>query len=374
MKPKNIIATSTVMAVVLPLLYLLYFRGQVIPATQGEASGWLQFIIDQLYPRLATERHRFAADFFLQKADQVVIRFSLVSLSLSLILWLYQKKEIIRNSIEEYFGQEVGFKAANSLISFLYLYLLYTSWDFYQEHQLLSGIQDFYTPAFPLKYLYPYFPTPIVAGIAYGLFILSALLCAFRIKPFYSSLVTILSFLFLYSLRMGFEKTDHGFATITYALVLMPFLMWAYEVAKKNGKDKIEAWSIQLIKIVIPMCYFMAALEKLLSSGIWWLKAENFKTLLYLHQEPLGLWIMKSNVLCTALPLLAWLFQLCFISVLKWPRLVPYFLIIGILFHQGTYFLFGAGDPFTPWIAVYVFFLIKMDAGSSVSKISIDKN
>ena len=357
MKNKKIIATGIMAAALLPVLYLLFIRSQVIPAVEGKAVSWFQFMIDSLYPRLATESHRFPAEFFLQKADQVILRFSLIMLGISLFSWVYNSKDELRSNVHIYFEKQISVKNASYLIFFIYLYLLYTSWDIYMEYLLLIGISDFYTPIFPFKYLYPNFPSPLFTGIVFGLFVLSCLLSAFKIKPLLSSIAAILTFTFLYSIRMGFEKIDHGFTTILYALLLLPFLMYAFEKAKKNKSDLVEAWSIQLIKVIIPMCYFMAALEKLLTSGIWWLKADNFKTLLYINQQPLGLLIMKSTILCTLFPLVAWLFQISFISVLKWPKLIPYFLITGILFHQGTYFLFGAGDPFTPWIAVYVFFL-----------------
>src|SRR6478609_8214677 len=134
MKNKKIIATGIMAAALLPVLYLLFIRSQVIPAVEGKAVSWFQFMIDSLYPRLATESHRFPAEFFLQKADQVILRFSLIMLGISLFSWVYNSKDELRSNVHIYFEKQISVKNASYLIFFIYLYLLYTSWDIYMEY------------------------------------------------------------------------------------------------------------------------------------------------------------------------------------------------------------------------------------------------
>jgi hypothetical protein len=155
----------------------------------------------------------------------------------------------------------------------------------------------------------------------------------------------------------GFEKIDHTFSTLTYAALLIPFLLYEYTKAQKMRAATQAAWPLQLIRICIAMVYLMAGLEKLFIAGIDWIYPDSFRSYLYLHQAPIGIWVAESDFLCALMPLLAMLFQLGFIAILFVPRLKTLILLSGVAFHTGTYLLLEVGWYINAWILVYFFFI-----------------
>jgi hypothetical protein len=137
----------------------------------------------------------------------------------------------------------------------------------------------------------------------------------------------------------------------------MPFLLNEHMKAIHLRQSVQDAWPLQLICVCIAMVYLMAGLEKLLIAGVDWINPDSFRSYLYLHQAPLGLWVAKSNFLCTILPLSAMLFQLGFITILFFPRLKLMILLSGVAFHIGTYLLLEVGWYINAWILVYIFFI-----------------
>jgi hypothetical protein len=179
----------------------------------------------------------------------------------------------------------------------------------------------------------------------------------FSIQPVLSSVVAAALVILLQGWLFSFEKIDHTFSTLTYAALVMPFLVYEYAKAAKKKQHTQAGWPLQLICVCIAAVYFMAGLEKLLIAGLDWIRPDSFRSYLYLHQAPIGLWVAKSNLLCTILPLVAMLFQLGFFTILFYPALRPFVLLSGIAFHTGTYLLLEVGWYINAWIMVYIFFI-----------------
>jgi hypothetical protein len=169
--------------------------------------------------------------------------------------------------------------------------------------------------------------------------------------------IAALVFLLMQGWLFSFEKTDHTFSTLTYAALLMPFLLHEYTKAVRDGMMTQAGWPLQLIQVCIAMVYLMAGLEKLLIGGLDWISPDSFRSYLYLHQAPAGVWVARSDLLCTVLPLGAMLFQLGFICILFFPRLKLLIILSGIAFHTGTYVLLEVGWYINAWVFVYIFFL-----------------
>ena len=58
--------------------HYFYLRDSIVLAYQGNPDSFIQFVINNFYPRFNVEKERFDSAFFINKADQVLIRFLLI--------------------------------------------------------------------------------------------------------------------------------------------------------------------------------------------------------------------------------------------------------------------------------------------------------
>lgn len=341
----------------LELTYWLGLRHWVTLAYHHQAPEWFQTLVQNFYPRFGVEKQRFSLAFFLNKADQVIIRFALVSLGSLGFIYLYQKQEGLRQKVKRYWnGYTSLHNAQRQLQVFAALLFLFT-WDWYFYLNTLSKASAFYTPILPYRLLHLPFPSSFWLLVWCGIFWLAnlALLCKFRVM--WTSLISVSLFVLLQGYMYCFHKLDHTYATLTQVALLMPILAWHYRQGNKTRQNQVAAWAWRLMQFSIVFTYFQAGLEKLFIGGFNWVSPHSFRSYLYLHPTNLGAWVASSNFWCTVLPLAAMLFQLGFVSIIFYPRLKRLFLPVGILFHLGTFMLFGIGWYYSPWMLVYLFFI-----------------
>ena len=331
-------------------LYVWVFRHWVELAYQGTAPAFFNNLINDFYPRFAVEKHRFPLDFFLSKADQIFWRGSFVVLLVGLAFFSNIQK--VWKTVSE---KACSIQHVHLLRILFYSGLLFYTWDWIFDLQRLVALNAFYKPILLFQLLHLPLPAFWVFGIFYGVYILSVLCAIFKIKPFISSVVAATIFTWMLGYFFSFEKIDHGYATLLYAVLLMPFLI--AEAKHQHHEQIVKTWGLAAIQAAIAGAYFMAGLEKVFTSGFSWATAHTFRTYLILHQAPLGLEVAKSDFLCTFLPWMALLFQLGFILIVFFPKLKYIFIPGGIAFHAGTVLLFNIGVYFTPWIFVYIFFI-----------------
>lgn len=343
-------------ACLLMLLWLGYWleaRTWVQLAYEQKAPGWFQNLIQSFYPRFGVEKQRFPLAFFIKKADQVVGRFVFICLGMLLFVYLYNRKQLVYQKVKNYWNQTTppgNFQW--QLRIFSGVIFLFT-WDWYFHLATLGKAKAFYTPILPYRLLHLPFPDSFwLPGFFIVLLLANlALLVGYRVV-LSSSLVSGL-FILLQGYMYCFHKLDHTYATLTYVVLLMPLLAWYYQ----KSKEQAIAWSWQLMQCMVALVYLQAGLEKLLIGGWKWASPHTFRIYLYLHPTTLGSWLAQSDFWCTLLPWGALLFQLSFISIIFYPRLKWLFLPLGILFHLGTFFLFGIGWYYSPWMFVYLFFI-----------------
>ncbi|MDO1446042.1 HTTM domain-containing protein [Rhodocytophaga aerolata] len=340
-----------------PMLYLFAGRELMLEAIEGKAPAWFNQILETFYPRFAIEKHRFDTHFFLSKADQVVIRFSLVQMFLLVFTSAYIFKLPFRNQVNAFWDTPVSVRQVHWLRVLFYLGMLFFTYDWFYYLDLVRPAEIFYKPLLLLRILNIDFPSVPVSGIVFGLLMLSYAGVIFWVKPVSCSIISTLLFVLMQGWLYSFEKIDHTFSTLTYAALIMPFLVYEQQKAFRAASPQQAAWPLQLIRVCIAMVYVMAGLEKLLIAGTEWFNPESFRSYLFLHQAPAGLWVAQSDVLCTILPFGAMLFQLGFCSILFFRRLTPFVLLAGIGFHAGTYILLEVGWYFNAWIFVYIFFI-----------------
>jgi hypothetical protein len=349
-RQKHIALLILALATVGASAYLLYCRAWVGLAYTGEAPDWFMQVVSTLYPRFEVEKQRFELAFFLDKADQVVIRMSLLLvLSAALLLNGIRPKLLSLLSITKPPAFFEGLR-----LSF-YLGLLYFSWHWYEDIPRLISLAEFYKPTYLLRLLrLPILPAEVFYSF-FALYLFSLLMVIGGRREILFSMLSAVLLILFQAYFYSFEKVEHSYATLNYVAMLMPFLF--YEISRQPQKALRESYVLFLMRASVAGVYLLAGLEKLLSSGLGWASAETFRTYIALHQQPLGLWIAESDFLSHLLPWLALLIQLGFPLILIVPRYKYVILLAGTGFHLGTRLLFGIGPFFSAWILSYVVFL-----------------
>jgi hypothetical protein len=344
--------------------YAWWGRTLAEAAVAGTAPEWFQALVNAAYPRLAVEKHRFEAAFFLRKADQVVLRFALVAGLLVTGRYLLGRRPALWVYLHAFWNHPVPVSRVRVLRILFYANLLFFSHEWYADLAARYGAAVFYKPLPLLRLLALDFPPPPVLAVLCGLLWAACSLAMLGVWAVGSAGLAAGLFVLLQAWLFSFEKMDHTFALLTYAALPMPFLLAGRQRALREGQPGQAAWALRLIQLVIGLVYLQTGVEKLLIGGPGWLHPETFRNYLYLHQAPLGRWVAGSDVLCVLLPALALAFELGFIIVVFQPAWAWVLLPAGVLFHAGTYLLLGVGWYFNGWIATYIFFIPWEKVGS----------
>lgn len=339
------------------IVYWTFLKDEIIVVYQNpeNASKWLTNLIDTFYPRFFTEKHRFQLEFFLGKAEQILIRFSFLSI---LALAFYYRNIVFRwrlfntSFIQNFWNISIQRNKVVFLQVFLAIVWIYESFTWYKSLKLLSRAVEFYEPHFLLKWI----PFPTEESVFYWFIALYfAVLASFWRKwaaPFWVLALCII--LILQGFLYGFGKIDHTYATWGYVSMLLPFLL--IEI-KKNTKE-IQAWSLRLMQLVVACVYLQTGLEKLMIAGFTWFEPQTLQTHLLSHPTTWGLWISQSDALCVFLSVIVIFFELGFILIMVYPKSKYVFLPMGVLFHIGTFVLMNVGGFPSLWWLVYVIWFL----------------
>lgn len=346
---------GVVCMLLLVVFYVCYARTWVASLYVGKASSSLTEAVQWIYPRFFTEKHRFPLAFFLQKADQLMLRFCLATLLLIGLFLSYQYEKTKR-----YLFPTLALPTqALTILRYYFVGLVFVfTWDWFFELRNLYEARAFYQPVFILKVLHLPFPTVQVSAGLCVLMWASALGILGRGQArLYASILFFVLFVLLQGYQMSFHKLDHTFALFTYWAGLMPFIIWESRLALPNDARTSPAWAVSVLQLALALPYVLAGVEKIAIGGLAWFRPETFRAYLHLHSEPWGLWVAQSDALCVLLGGGMLVFEVGFILVVfyRWAKFV--FLPIGILFHLGTYTLMGAGAWIHPWWLCYGVFL-----------------
>ena len=353
--------------ILLGVFYAFVLRDYVIQAIVGEGPAWIEFIAETLYPRFEAESNRLPIDFFIEKADQVVIRAVLVSVVVFSIFFFYNKNDRFKNRIKRFSEEPSTLDNLFFLRILFFLLLLIATRDVYEDLRALKIIDSFYKPVVLLDIFNAPFPGKRISFIIYSLLFLSSILVVFGIRPIFFAVIAAFTFILYQALLFSFEKIDHGYGPFTYCCLLFPFLLWERRTCKEKNLHQFSSWSLKLIMIVISLVYFMTGVEKVLVSGFHWISADSFKVFLELHPTKAGSYVAQSEILTIVLPTLALLFQLAFPLILFCKNLKWVILLSGIAFHTGTVLLFAISSYENPWIFTYIFFIDWTTPGKALS-------
>lgn len=331
------------------LVYKFVFRDLVVQLLNGNAPEYFEKTIHVLYPRFFVEKSRFSSEFFLNKADQVLLRFALVIGVLILVRFWYQFSK--KNQIKWKNYWQVKTSPANShVLRVLFFGIsMYWAWTFRENLLNAQSLVFFYKALSPLPY-----PNKSTIYIIWISFHVSSLLCIFNFKAVWTSVISGILFFLMFGFLISFGNINHQFASWGYGFMLMPFLL--YETQKNKTQNQLPAWALRLIINCIAISYFFAGLEKLLVSDFQWFFNDTMRQYLLLFGNELGFAVANSGY-CDLLSIGLMSFQLGFVVVLFEYRLRFVFMLMAIGFHVGVYFMTGIGHYASPWVLVFLFFI-----------------
>jgi hypothetical protein len=358
MKKAYTVSVFLLCLLVLAISVLLLVKKHEIveSAYSGRFPAWLDIVRKWVYPRFDAEKSRLPADFFVEKINQLALRGMLVSGGCVIFFFLYRQSQKFREKLSSFTEVKTSADNVNALRVLFYLMLVIISRNVYEDLRALENLELFYAPVQILKVFHLPYPPKQISFMIYAMIFLSSFLVVFSIRPILFSALAAAGFIIYQAYLYSFEKVDHGYATFTYALMLMPFLLGERDTAKKHQSEYFSSWALRLIHVVICCAYFLSGLEKLLISGLGWISPETFRTYLFLHNTPAGLWVAGNQLLVYVLPVLALLFQLTFPVMLFIPRLIIPLVIAGGIFHISAVIFFGISSFENPWMMVYIFF------------------
>ena len=339
------------LTILLMAIYYLWIERLVPEIYNNNAPDWFTGIVDELYPRFQVEKQRFSLSFFQHKADQVILRLGLSGLFISSLLAFTPLLKLTDSLSRAYSKYHIVV-----LRYIFYAGLLFYTWDWYFDIDQIDKMRPFYKGIHIFQIIDFALPSPTLLSLIYFVYVMSLLLSITGIKKVVFATLTCILYVLMQGILLSYEKIEHGQATLLYSCMLMPFLLYETQKNEKRNRQQ-KSFLLFLIQLSIAGSYLMAGLEKILTSGLGWLDTDTFRGYVLLHNSPIGLSIIENDILSQALPLLALLFQIGFILILFLPKLKLIILLMGIMFHWGTYLIFGIGSFTTPWIFVYIFFL-----------------
>lgn len=234
------------------------------------------------------------------------------------------------------------------LTQFLYLP------DLYAELILRYQWRAFYEPIALWIFILPVFPPLWIIQVLMAVIAGSALFIFLQPKKSLrwkrvGAWIIPLSWTLLLAIFFGFGKIDHTYTTLYLGLWCLPILVLA------ETRESQAYFSIRFLQACIWGPYFFAGLEKLLLSGPSWFQPIHFQQLSFLHPTPINQWILQVPGLGSGILICGWVFQLT--SALQWyfPKWGYINQVGGLMFHLGTWILFGIGGWQSPWIVMLIF-------------------
>lgn len=349
-KRQHITLVLVITALMIASLYFFWLRSLVQQAYDGNAPVWFMSLTEHMYPRFEVEKQRFELTFFQHKADQVIIRLAFVLFLAGMAVRAVNAEHFIAQN-----SRTVTKVKLDQLRQIFYLGLLFFTWDWYQDFPGLVKMEPFYKGVHLFRLLQINIPPLEVLYALFAVYILSIMLVLCNYRKVIFALFTAVILVFLQGYLFSFEKIGHGHATLTYACLLMPWLL--FEIGLHEGEGQKQSFILFLIQCTIAGAYFLSGAEKLLNNGLKWTSTDTLSTYLKMHSQEAGKWLIEQPLLLSVLPWLVLIFQLFSITVLFYPRFRYPFIVAGIAFHWSTTWLMGIGAYLSPWIFVYVFFL-----------------
>jgi hypothetical protein len=322
----------------------------------GHSNAFWSNLLDLAYPRWQVEQKRFPPAFFLQLADQVFTRFIVWASFFAFILISIRTQYQFKKRWIRFFTGTMDSESFLGMNAIFYFLIAYLSADMLPELLKLSKWTELYEPISFLGVFgipFPYVPLLWLYGASL------TLLCLLLALGFRNSLAYVyvaVLFIVLEGLHFSFGKIDHQYATVHYALLLWPLMVFF-----KHSDTSYPRWPAILIRMAIVLGYGFSGVEKLMLHGLAW-PMEVFCP----YAKTLASGFLWNNWNCILLGGSLLLFQCTFPVVIWIPKLLWVYLPAGILFHSSVYFFTGIGGVLHPWWLLFLFFFNWRSVGISV--------
>lgn len=201
-------------------------------------------------------------------------------------------------------------------------------------------------------------------------FILALMLCSAGVYARHFAWVSVVLYL-LYVSPVATFRGSH-LQNLTFFLLLAlaispgmdswtPKKLLANWRTRETGlEDPVDGWFFVFARVFFALMFFLAGLGKLLQTGGSWLDGETlrFWALRYHFWKgsDLGLWLAQDLSLCQFFSILVVGFELSFVLLLFFPRLMALYLPASAFFLASVYFVLDI-NFFDPFVVVYLVFL-----------------
>lgn len=145
-----------------------------------------------------------------------------------------------------------------------------------------------------------------------------------------------------------FHAVARGLTIAPVALLLLAFsrsgdALTVFPKARSAGPSWQYGWPIRVVQLLVVQIYFFAGVGKLVQTGPSWASAENIRRwLVWANNSPeisvfrdFGLWIADHPLLCGAIGIGTFAFELSSPLVLFFRRAALPFVALAISFHLG---------------------------------------
>jgi uncharacterized membrane protein YphA (DoxX/SURF4 family) len=173
----------------------------------------------------------------------------------------------------------------------------------------------------------------------------------------------------------SYGEEHHSEAIFAIFLMLLAFSPSGYRFSVdavirrwRAGKNRSETnsqrfvtaiWPLRLVQVLLALAYFSTGLAKLVYGGLQWMNGYTLQNMIFgdaiLWGRTAGIWLAQQHTLCVLLSVGTILFEVFFFLTLFIPRIIPYFIIAGTLFH--TFIFITMAAPFFQHIILYSVFL-----------------
>lgn len=355
---KTLLFISLGLVILANLLFFLILKPELHFLFENRASSWFSHLVDFLYPRFKTESHRFNPEFFFDKANQVILRFNIISFLMFVFHFIFSKSGKLNKQWESYWNDKMNPNITTIITIIFYLGMVGYSLDWYGYLNDYFELKEFYKPVLIYKIIGIPFPNQTAINIIFFIFWGACALAVLHIKPLINSILASLSFVGILGFLQSFEKINHGYATFGFAVLIVPFLIFEKTKVKSTLHKWQNNWPLKLIQISIGLSYFLSGLEKILISGFEWTSGKTFSG--YMAISTGGIFrqfLLDHSFLIILFANCVLFFQLSFWIIIFKRKLRWIYLVLGVFFHWGTILALGVGTWNSPWIFVYIFFL-----------------
>lgn len=222
-----------------------------------------------------------------------------------------------------------------------------------------------FRPVWFLRWL-PHMPSVEVIVAVQVVGVVAAALAVVGWRERYAFATAWASLLFLGGLRASRGKVMHN--DVLLLLVGAVLLLAPVGLRALDRRRRADAgWPVQTALLVVAGAYFLTGFQKVVASGPAWALSDNLRNVMYRAAETgkaptdaVALFIADRPLVAHVVALATLVVELGALSVLRWPRVRPWFVAAITVMHVGIYLTHGL--DYWAWIATTAIVLVDWSA------------